>query len=308
MANTTGKSLLLSCGPEIRNIIYGYALSYEGALNRGEPEKANLISPALLQVSKSVEREAAPIFYERNLFRFNCGDLEICREQNLDANKHLQAESLSSYDDARMTCPNIGVPKRYLKSLRKVYLFRKLDDMDSKSLWFIDFWVLDLENAINYLAARNVILSQLWIVLQKRFGLCELRWGPDPASLLRELDAEKRISTAVGKFANLSRLNILSYRVSHRPPGPRMGPFRSKAAPPIDVNRVKLDHFARAQAVIYTRQEGMKVMAAHSPTVYCLTEMFLISLKRWKTGTESRSTQVTQNVKGVMTTQGGMTA
>lgn len=155
-----------------------------------------------------MEQEAAPIFYEQNLFQFICNDLEICHEQNIDANNHLRAESLSPYDDDRMTCPNIGVPKRYIKSLRKVCLVRELDDLVPNSIWSIDLWVLDLENAINYLAARNVSLNELWIDLERIDRGDVTQWNLDPASLSCELDAEKRISTAAGKFANLNRLLI----------------------------------------------------------------------------------------------------
>lgn len=45
--------------------------------------------------------------------------------------------------------------------------------------------------------------------------LCDLiQWDPDPSTFWRELDAERRISTAVGKLANLDRLEIWKFRVT----------------------------------------------------------------------------------------------
>lgn len=280
MANMTGNSLLSSCAPEIRNIIYGYALSYETALVRGEPKDANLISLSLLQVSKEVEVEAAPIFYGRNLFRFRCDDLEICHEQYLvDTNDHLRAEILSSYDDARMTCPNIGVPKRYIKSLRKVCLVRQVNDREPKSVWFMDRWVLDLENAITYLAARNVSLNELRINLERKDPGNIIRLHSDAAHLLRDLDVEKRISTAVAKFANLDLLLISKFRVGRRPLEPLKVRYGWMAAQPIVLNRVKVDHFARAQAVFGTSHAEFKSTSVFLKFYRC-TERVLIHFKK----------------------------
>lgn len=65
MAIKTCRRLLLNCAPEIRNAIYGYeVLSFDNTIIRGQPMKAASTSLSLLRVSKSVEREAAPIFYK----------------------------------------------------------------------------------------------------------------------------------------------------------------------------------------------------------------------------------------------------
>ena len=156
---------------------------------------------------------------------------------------------------------------------------RELDDLVPKSLWFIDLWVLDLENAINYLSARNVSLNELWIDLERIHRDDVTQWDLDPASLLRELDAEKRISTAVGKFANLNRLLISNFRASRRSPEPMRVPYKWTAVQPRDVNRVKVDHFARAQSVFCTRRTEIKAKANSLSTHY-LTEKVLIHFKK----------------------------
>lgn len=130
-----------------------------------KPDEVTSTSLALLQVSELVEQEAAPIFYERNLFRFNIRHWEISVENNVP-NQVRAKEGLSSYDDSQMTCPMIDVPKRHINSLCKVNLIREspghwpngplFDDMLGRQ----GLGILDLENVATYLAARNVILNR----------------------------------------------------------------------------------------------------------------------------------------------------
>lgn len=277
MANETYQSRLLDCASEIRNVIYGYVLTYDHPLVRGEPEEGASTFLALLRVSKSVEREAAPIFYERNLFRFNCRHVEISSEHNLDQVR--AKEGLSLYDDAQMICPIVDVPKRHINSLRNVSLIRELSGYwpnGPLNLGSQSTGILDLEDAINFLATRNTILNSLSITLKRTTPCGMVQWDPDPSPLLRELDAEIRISTAVGKLANLSRLEIYKHRVTKNLPKWLRGPLKWTPVQPEALSRVKVDHFAKAKAVLYTR----RVKRANHPTVYGVAEVFLIDFQQ----------------------------
>lgn len=286
MATDTAKSHLLGCASEIRNVIYSYALTYDNPIMRGKPDEITSISLALLQVSKLVEQEAAPIFYERNLFRFGSKHCDIPIENNLDVLNQVRAkEGLSSYDDSQTTCPMIDVPKRHINSLRKVNLIRELPGhwpngpLFDNRLGRQGLGILDLENAITYLAERNVILNLLSITL-KRIDLCSsIQWDPDPSTLLRELDAESRISTAVGKLANLDRLEIWKLRVTRDWPESLRVPREWTAVQPEALDRVKLDHFPKAQVVLYTRR-AEKGDPGRSQIVYCIAEEFLIDFEQ----------------------------
>lgn len=295
MANQTGKSYLLNCAPEIRNIIYGFVLSYDDPIIRANPRKTPRTFLALLQVSKSVERDAAPIFYKQNLFRFICRDWEwaISSEHGLDVYNEARAASrgLSSYDDAQMTCPVIDVPKRYINSLRNVSLIRELPGQWSNgplgdyTLEPKDLEMPDLENAINFLAARSTTLNSLSITL-KRMNLCDvIHWDPDPSSFLWQLDTERRISTAVGKFANLARLDIWKTRVIRQWPKPLKVPCEWTAVQPEALNRVKVDHFPTAKEVLYTRRAEIEKYQ-WAQTIFCIAEEFLIDFQQ--TGVEGR--------------------
>lgn len=292
MANEKGKCHLLNCASEIRNAIYSYILTYDNPIIRGKPGEAASIFLALLQVSKSVEREAAPVFYERNLFRFNFRHLHISFEHDSHGyNKVRAKEGLSSYDDAQMTCPIIDVPKRHIGSLRKLGLVRELPGywpngpLDDYSLGPRGLRILDFEKAIGFLAARNVILKSLTITL-KRIGLCDsIQWDSDPSTLLRELDADRRISTAVGKLENLGRLEIWKFRVTLRWPRSLKVPSECTAVQPEALDQVQVHHFAKAKAVRYTRRAEVE-KSQRFQTVYCIAEQFLIDFQQ--TGVKDR--------------------
>lgn len=295
MANTPGKSPFLDCASEIRNVIYGYVLSYDNPIIRGKPDDGKSVSLALLQVSKLVEREAAPIFYERNLFRFDCQNWETSSEHDVDVYNEVRAKKgLSSYDEAQMTCPVIDVPKRHINSLRQVSLIRHLPGhwpngpLFDKRLGPQGPGILELENTINFLAARNAILNSLSIILKRTDQCGSIQWDPDPSTLLRELDADKRISTAVGKLLNLDRLEIWKSRLTRQwPKGFREPPGKWTAVEPEAVNRVKRDHFPKAKEVLYTHQE---LKGTRPPKVFCIAEEFLIDFHQ--TGVKDRKPQI----------------
>lgn len=259
MADKTGKSHLLDCASEIRNAIYEYVLSFDNPIIRGKPEEDASTSLALLQVCKSVEREAAPIFYERNLFRFNFRHHHSALENDPDLCDARVEQGLSSYDDAQMTWPMIDVPKRHINSLRHVNLVKELSGywpngpLDNGTLGPEGLGIPLIEKIINFLAARNSILSSLSITLRRMQRCGEIGWDPDPSTLLRELDAERRFSTSVGKLVNLSRLEIWKSRVSIRRPKVKI-PSEWTAVPSEVLERVKFDHFPKAKAVLYIRR------------------------------------------------------
>lgn len=286
MANDmTSKSYLLECAFEIRNLIYGYVLSNENPIIRGQPEGVTSTFLALLQVCKSVEREAAPIFYEQNLFRFHCRHSGPSSEQTLDVYDQARAQkSLSSYDDAQTTCPIIDVPKRYIKSLRNISLIREIrgiwpnGSLGAKGIGPQGFGITVLEDAIDFLAARNTILTSLSIVL-KRVNLCGgVQWDPNPTALLHELDGEKSLSSSVEKLANLCRLEIWKVRVTLQWPNQLKVPCEWTAVEPEVLDQVKVDHFPKAKTVLYTRRAKEQKTLSHRPN-YGVAEQFLIDFK-----------------------------
>ncbi|MCJ1266335.1 hypothetical protein MMC22_006218 [Lobaria immixta] len=274
MANEKGKCHLLSCASEIRNAIYSYVLTYDNPIIRGKPGEATSIFLALLQVSKSVEREAAAVFYERNLFRFNFRHLHISFEHDSHVYNEVRAkEGLSSYDDAQMKCPIIDVPQRHIGSLRELGLIRRLL---AKRLGPQGLGILDLEKAISFLAARNANLKSLTITL-KRTDLCDsIQWDPDPSTLLRGLDADRRISTAVGKLENLGRLE---FRVTLRWPRSLQVPSEWKTVQPGALDQVQVHHFAKAKAVRHTRRAEV-AKGQRFQTVFCIAEQVLIDFQQ----------------------------
>lgn len=293
MANNSGKSPFVDCASEIRNVIYGYVLSYDNPITRGTPDKVTSASLALLQVSKLVEREAAPIFYERNRFQFDCQNWETSSENDLHVYNEMRAKKgLSSYDDAQMTCPVIDMPKRHINSLRKVNLIWQLSG-DWHVFWPIEPFfdnhlgpeILSLENPINFLAARNAILNSLSIILKRTDPPGIIKWEPDPSRLLRELDVDRRISTAVGKLVNLERLEIWKSRLTPEWPRTLKVPYQWTAVEPEALNRVKLDHFPKAKEILYTRRATERTH--HSRMVFCIAEEFLIDFHR--TGVNGRN-------------------
>ncbi|MCJ1466619.1 hypothetical protein MMC07_005239 [Pseudocyphellaria aurata] len=282
--NKTQKSHLLECAFEIRSLIYGYVVSSENPIIRGRPERGNKNFLALLQVCKSVEREAAPIFYEQNLFRFHCRhSILLSSEQTLAVYDKVRArEGLSSYDDAQTTCPIIDVPKRYIKSLRNISLVRELTgiwpngSLGAKKIGPQGFEIPVLEDAIDFLAARNTALNCLSIVL-KRISLCGgVTWDPDPTALLLELNGQKTLANAVAKLANLGRLEIWKVRVTHWPNELKV-PCTWTAVEPEALDQIKADHFPTAKAVLYTRR-GEQEKHPHRPS-YSLAEQFLIDFR-----------------------------
>lgn len=285
----------MNCASEIRNIIYGLVLTYDEPIIRADPRKSPKNLLALLQVCKSVERDAAPMFYGQNLFRFVCQDWEwaTTSEHGLDVYNEARSANrgLSSYEDAQIECPMIDVPKRYIGSLRNVSLIRELPGQWSN--WPLGDYNLepkglempDLEKAINFLAARSTILYSLSITL-KRMNPCDvIQWDPDPSQFLWQLDTERRISTAVGKFANLARLDLWKIRVIPQWPKPLKVPSEWTAVQPETLDRVKVDHFPTAKEVLYTRRAEIE-KHTWAQTIFCIAEEFLIEFQQ--TGVEGR--------------------
>lgn len=292
MANKTDESYLLNCSSEIRNIIYRYALTFDNPIVREKPDRANPTLLALLQVCKLVEREAAPIFYERNLFQFNLRYLNTPDIYRLGR----AGQGLSPYDDAQMICPIIDVPQRHINSLRHLSLVKDvegtqwpnhfLDGFGYFKLGASGLGILDFESVVNFLATRNDILKSLSMnmILYK----CDqIQWDPDPSNLMRELDHEKRISTAAEKLASLDRLKIRKSRITTRWPELLKVPNKWTAVQPEALNQVKVGHFAKAKAMLYTRRaDVVRATRKGSPKIFCIAEEFLIDFQQ--SGVEGR--------------------
>lgn len=202
----------MDCVAEIRNTIYGYVLGFNHRLIR----KSTLKDPnalALLRVSKDIECEAAPIFYEVNQFHFGfdpseAGDLS--RDVPLQAREN----EYSSWIGA--------VPERYVNSLRNVSLVKLLPHywpdgpVLNSSKGEDDLGLLECEQMINELASRTAILNVLSITLRRQAIVNHLDYDENPLVLLSELDKNIRISAAVGKLSNLKRLEIWKSRAVYQ--------------------------------------------------------------------------------------------
>ncbi|MCJ1254530.1 hypothetical protein MMC24_002345 [Lignoscripta atroalba] len=257
MANTN-KSHLMDCASEIRNTIYSYVLCFEHHIIRKKSE--TMPTPlALLQVSKAIERDAAPIFYELNLFRFVCQSIDELED---DHNTRRPDEGLSpsSYKDKQTECPYIDVPKRHINSLRNISLVKELNGywpngpVVDAALGAQGLGVLEFEETINWLAARNAILNLLSINLRRTYRIASISWDTDPSTLLRELDRERRISRAVGKFNNLRCLEIWKSRSVSKSMWEKMMAREWTAVSSEAFDNVKHDHFGQAKAVLYSRK------------------------------------------------------
>lgn len=257
MANAIGKSHLLNCPPEIRSIIYGYVLTYDNPIvfsySYSPKVKPDPTMLSLMQVSKSVEREAAPIFYKQNVFRFHCW-LSTCDLDIPDG-------------DSWKECPFINVPERYNKFLRHVKL-----DKEQKQGKQGGPSVLDLHSAIDYLAKKYNILS-LSIDLHRMDVTIDPEWDLDPLSMLRNFDGEKCIFTTVGKLVNLSHLEIRKTQSVWQIPERWPSEWTAEL-----LNQVKVENFARAKAVLYRRQAG-DIQNEYSWS-HLITEEFLMDLEQ----------------------------
>ena len=198
----------MDCVAEIRNTIYGYVLGFDHRLVR----RSTLKDPyalALLRVSKGIECEAAPIFYEVNRFHFSFDPSEA---GDLSRNVPLQARENehSSWIGA--------VPERYVSSLRNVSLVKLLPHywpngpVLNSSRGEDDLGLLECEQMINELASRNTILNVLSITLRRQAIVNHVDYDENPLVLLSELDKNNRISAAVGKLSNLKRMEIWKSR------------------------------------------------------------------------------------------------
>lgn len=96
-----------------------------------------------------------------------------------------------------------------------------------------------LRKPLLFLLPERLILSSLSITL-RRVGLCSTNnWDRDPSKLLGELDAERQLSTAVGKLANLGRLGIWKSPVVYQWPKWKRVPSEWTAVQPEALNRIR---------------------------------------------------------------------
>lgn len=102
---------------------------------------------------------------------------------------------------------------------------------------------------------------------------------------LHELDLGRRISTAVGKLTNVGRLEIWKMRVTRQLPKPLKEPGEWMAVQAQVLNRVKLNHLAKAKTVMDTRRAQKLKYRCYGPP-YCIAEEFLIDFK--ETGVQGR--------------------
>ena len=248
----------MDCAPEVRNAIYRHVLKLDHCIIRGKPESPNPL--ALLQVSKAIEQEAAPILYEINLFQF------VCQKPSEPTNNITsQTEAgLPRYNDIQTECLLDDVPGRHINSLRNISLIKEFNGfwpngplMDT-ALGLDGLGMLEFEKAISWLASRNAILNLLSVTLRRRSRVSHIDWDANPSPILDALDQERRISTAVEKLTNLRCLEIWkSRRVNERMwdkgVATEWAPVR-----PEDLEDVKAKHFPKVKGILYSRRKEGK--------------------------------------------------
>ena len=154
------------------------------------------------------------------------------------------------------------MPDRYISFLRHVHLYKLLTGNKRKG-----YKILDLQSAINCLAARNTI-RRLSITLEEWGKKEKSEWDLDRFSILHALDDGKCISTAVVKLMNLGRLEIQKIQEFCEKPEPIRAPSEWMAGL---WNRVKVEYFAKAKAVGYRSQAEQE----KDRNYYSVTEEFL---------------------------------
>ena len=267
----------MGCPSEIRNTIYSYVLTFEHHLIR---KKASTDENrlALLQTSRAVEREAAPLFYELNTFHFICQDLDT-PEDNHDA-------SQSTLYDVQAAFRYVDIPDRHVNSLRNLSIAKVLPGIWPNKIIIKhtsrarvrSLGTLQLEKLLLWLASRNMILKILSIDFSRLGPVSSIDWDEDPSLLLGELDSQRRISNAILNLRCLKSLHLWKSRIALRR---NMNGWDSgekgdwKPIQPEAFDRVRQHHFSRASEVLYSRKREHK--PGDNP-YWCYSEGFLINL------------------------------
>ncbi|MCJ1477549.1 hypothetical protein MMC13_006221 [Lambiella insularis] len=262
----------MSCPPEIRNAIYKHVLSFKAPMVRRKSDTTPM-ALALLQVNKQIEHEAAPVFYENNVFHFEYTLSEKGSQASgepLDYEMRRRKGNLSSYDDMQTECPYLDVPKRHVKSLRNVCFLKELEgywpngSVVDSVLGAEGLGTVDFAETISWLAARNAILDCISITLRRRGPISRITWDESPTCLLAGLDRDRCISTAVDRFPSLRCFEIWkSRRAAFTSFSPPFEHLEWTAIKPENFDEVRHNHFEKAKAVLYCRR-----MARGSPFVY----------------------------------------
>ncbi|MCJ1255008.1 hypothetical protein MMC24_002824 [Lignoscripta atroalba] len=182
MDQTTSKDFFFMRLPaELRSSIYGYALSYESYLQREYDNRflGNSKVAALLQTSKLVETEAAPVFYAVNKFRFHHGP-----PPGLSTNSHVDRRG-------------IDLPKRYIPLLRHVCLLSAYDAEHYR--------LSDPDELPEMFAQLSLSGSSI-----RTLSLCV--WADHiihGADLLRSRSYGDWLAAAVGRFGYLQHFNLI---------------------------------------------------------------------------------------------------
>ena len=248
----------MQCPPEIRNIIYDYLLSFEHRLIRKASNTGESLL-AFLQTSKAIEREAAPIFYGRNVFHFVCPDADTPDDQ-------LNETCYSTAIEAKSTLRYITLPTRHLsavKSLSVVKYFRgywpnRPSSPDQLTqLWLAESGKPHFEVLIEWLVSSNVNLKSLSIELkmQGTVGYIECDW--DPSYLFMILcSSQQSISIVLSKLQGLKCLRMWKTRIAWAEKVSGWVDLENSGwnhIPTEILEQAQGQHFPRANAVHYTR-------------------------------------------------------
>ena len=162
---------------EVRVIIYGHALSYDGAIKRVYNRKSlsNSKLAALLQVCKLIEEEAAPIFYSINLFLFS---------------------QLSPRQDLRQVCRAVDMPERYISHLRKLILLRYWSRPQSHVTH-----ISDIQETLECLSISAPLLQQLSLSIYDRKAF-------EIQDVMEYLETEQSLTIALEPYNNLETFTI----------------------------------------------------------------------------------------------------
>ena len=280
----TGNCRLLECAAEIRNTIYSHVLSFDHRLIRKRSE-TDPNALALLRVSKAVESEAGTIFYEVNQFHFRFKPPE--GEGILP---QVPAQAQEREHNAWIS----AMPERHADSLKSVSLIKELP-----RCWpngpVLNSWrgedglgLLECEQMINWLAARNAILNVLSITLRRQAIVNYVEFDQNPLVLLSELDKDHQISAAVTKLSNLKRLEVWKSRsVYRRMWKPSVTTEWTRVQPTV-FQQLRLK-FPQAKSVLYSRRLEDEPSQERS---WFLAEGYLIDFTGW--GVELKETTDTK--------------
>ena len=261
---------LLGLPLEIRNQIYSYVLTFSKPLFLTTlPYGA--CDLALLRVSKGLVCEAAPIFYENNVFQLECNFQTILEDED-DESKEFYTNLTSPPDILYIgltRCISIEVPYRYMSSLRRLSLIRPFashwpdrSHMDPQSLLRGEPDLPDeleemsnvFQYAISFLVANASMITSLSLDVRMSRALSYNDWDPDPSIFLWTVDPFRQTAHAVGYLHHLKQLELWKTRKTFARVGRKEHVCDWTAVKEEELHRVRREHYPYAKEILYCRK------------------------------------------------------